>query len=157
MTTYEPGTVAVATVRGVEGVRVMRDAGGGWWSPRLIGGGWKHLNENVTDIRPLAVIDPEDREQVERLADALRGVEWCEIDRDSTDALQVALCEYAAPTPERIPEPGIWGVVEARSEAYLRTEWVRRPDDLWHTTGERRREWDELIDPVLVRPGVGDE
>lgn len=65
--------------------------------------------------------------------------------------------------PPRIPEPGLWGVVEAghehldgRRSKFVRVattgiaQWVERGAEAdWST-------WDRLIDPTLVRPGIED-
>jgi len=56
----------------------------------------------------------------------------------------------------RIPEPSLWGVVEAGVKQHdVRLKWVRHagawePNDF----DEYAREWDELIDPVLIREGI---
>jgi len=82
---------------------------------------------------------------------------------DEGGSLQGALAEDVAhqivsqiPQP-RIPEPGVWGVVEAHTEGYSRRRilgrapetddqhWVDEAD--WFT-------WDELIDPILIRKGI---
>lgn len=74
---WEPGTVAVATVRGAKDIRVIRatNAGGSdphemdptWISADLVDRGQKvngydgtylHHDDDVTDVRPLVVIDP---------------------------------------------------------------------------------------------------
>lgn len=65
MTEYEPETVAVATVRGVPNVRVMRvhhpDLSLGVWvsAPAIHGIHRFHPDKYVTNIRPLIVLDPE--------------------------------------------------------------------------------------------------
>jgi len=61
---WKPDQVAVATVRGVEDVRVMRTNGirGGdhiWLTAAHIAGYRWHLDDHVTDVRPLVVVDPE--------------------------------------------------------------------------------------------------
>lgn len=58
MSTYEPGTVAVATVRGVPNVRVIRRATG-WAHDYVKRLGFTPDDElgRVTDIRPLVVLD----------------------------------------------------------------------------------------------------
>lgn len=67
--------------------------------------------------------------------------------------------------PPRIPEPGLWGVVEARSShnQILPSRYVRRYDRGnagfdWVTVHSvevsRSLRWDDLIDPVLVREGL---
>ena len=63
----------------------------------------------------------------------------------------------------RIPEPGLWGVVEAcdggepeprMPRTYVRDS-LRDEDPHWTAVGHGVRvEWDDLIDPVLVREGV---
>lgn len=62
--------------------------------------------------------------------------------------------------PPRIPEPGLWGVVEAGDEGLKRRTWVRVPENTagnnWTSTDGWARVWDELIDPVLVRDGIED-
>ena len=56
----------------------------------------------------------------------------------------------------RIPEPGLWGVVEAGVKQHdARCHWINlgghwRPDD----TDEYDRMWADLVDPILVREGV---
>lgn len=73
------------------------------------------------DIRPLVVIDPEDREQVERLRDLMDGA-WVEHGNGQVEAwargargnaLQAALREFADPKPPKPDEPtGLGAVVE---------------------------------------------
>ena len=62
MSEYKPGTVAVATVKGVEGVRVLARPAtlrseGGWFSSERIGGSAVHYDEDVTEVHPLVVLD----------------------------------------------------------------------------------------------------
>lgn len=60
---YDVGTVGTATVRGVEGVRVMRSHRTGsvasefWLSDGEVGGYLQHQDDYVTDVRPLVLID----------------------------------------------------------------------------------------------------
>lgn len=67
--------------------------------------------------------------------------------------------------PPRIPEPE-WGGRVIAHTVYdaKRAEWVRWMDEKRdeHTLAWKRRDggtatWDDLIDPVLVRPGIEDE
>lgn len=70
-----------------------------------------------TDIRPLVVIDPEDRDQVKRLYDGYYSI--C----GGIDAMQAALREFANPTPPKPEEPtGLGAVVEVAHPVY---EWAR--------------------------------
>ena len=62
--------------------------------------------------------------------------------------------------PPRIPEPGLFGIVEATVHGdemprfYIRDSWADE-GPLWVALGgSRREEWDDLIDPVLIREGV---
>jgi hypothetical protein len=87
----------------------------------LSGGGWTGYDGNV---RPLVVIDPEDREQVQRLeAEMSRGMGWRRLDDGPrVDALQAALREIATPTPPKPEEPKGLGAVVEDGEGYY---WVR--------------------------------
>lgn len=86
--------------------------------------------------RPLVVIDPEDREQVERLTQTMRANGWTGIDDDATDDMQRVLRELADQKP-RIEEPtGLGAVVEdAEGKRWIRT-----------TTKTDRAAWDEVTD-----------
>lgn len=67
--------------------------------------------------------------------------------------------------PPRIPEPGLWGVVEAghkHLEDGRRSKFVRVATEGRFQWVEREAEadwciWADLIDPVRVRPGIEDE
>lgn len=117
--TYEPGTVAVATVRGVSGVRVVR--GDGHWAVAADTDDYiMDYRGLVTDVRPLVVLDPEDREQVERFCVALdrhSGFEnrWHEV--------RSALIELTR--PPKPPEPTGLGAVVEDAEG---VRWVRAGD-----------------------------
>jgi len=70
--TYEPGVTGTATVRGVEGVRVMkRDEDGEWFSATRVAG-FVHQDADVTDFTP----DPKPltAESVEELIEADGGL-----------------------------------------------------------------------------------
>ena len=171
---YKPGTVAVATVRGVKGVRVFRrfspDSGICDWAynPDPARG----LNYScdadagnvVTDIRPLVVLDLDQANpwgipevKLSNLLEQLRGEGATDVCRAVADQIE------AQTNPPRIPEPGPWGVVEARCDAFeRRVKWVHGdPTEFgndWHTFGGSddpyHRVWSDLIDPVLIREGL---
>lgn len=136
---WKPGDVALVEVpkstlprhgvdeRGRETIRVSR------WSD-----GWALLTDpdyfwrdgyaffGGEGPRPLVVIDPEDREQIERLAKGL-PLEWDLFQADDPDvgeetvaAMQAALREFADPKP-RIEEPTGLGavVVNAAGEPFV--------------------------------------
>lgn len=56
-TEYKVRQVAVATVKGEKDVRVMRTLGEGWHSAWPVAYTYVHDDSDVTDIRPLVVLD----------------------------------------------------------------------------------------------------
>lgn len=114
------------------------------------------------DLRPLVVIDPEDREQVERLTSALKlwrlkNIECLADEQEVTD-VQAALREFANPTPPKPEEPtGLGAVVEdAEGERWVRKgnsshgeDWTRQIGDAW-TGGS----WDRVAAVRVLSEGV---
>jgi hypothetical protein len=82
MTAYEPGQIAVATVRGVPNVRVMRGDGifkNNWYSNRPVTGSLTSFSDReVTDIHPLVVLDLEKHSEpaIADLVRQLRRDRW---------------------------------------------------------------------------------
>jgi hypothetical protein len=163
MSTYEPGTVAVATVRGVPNVRVIRDdRKEAWLSGATIDGFQWHLERtHVTDVRPLIVLDikaanPDANPEV-ALANLLGA-----LNRGTIVCRGAARQIEQQTKPPRIPEPGLWGVVEAhpRTKGTRPVRFVRdsmSADEPWVAIADGSGwDWDDLIDPVLVRPGIED-
>ena len=120
-------------------------------------GQFRHLASDITDARPLIVLDLGDPAlgitiAALRIATKDRGLEL------HTLALQNITDQIEAQTkPARIPEPGLWGVVEASVDAFPATIWVRRgPGSFcrWHSPEHGYAVWDILIDPTLVREGM---
>jgi hypothetical protein len=79
---------------------------------------------------------------------------------DAKRSLLLGLADQieAQTKPPRIPEPGLWAVVEAHTEdGEERRRFVHHEDAhdgrAWERRGVRRA-WSDLIDPVLVREGV---
>lgn len=72
----------------------------------------------------VAVIDPEDREQVERLASVYFGYH----DGPSADDMQAALREFANPTPPKPPRPTGMGAVVIDTDG---EGWVHFGNDCW--------------------------
>jgi len=120
-------------------------------------------SEPVTDIRPLVVLDLGDYDN--RAVTYLRNIANDDRAFDGGPTPRAKLVHLIADQieaqakPPRIPEPGLWGVVKASTQegGYVR-RWVR---DGGHENAEwvaieatMRREWDDLIDPVLIREGV---
>jgi hypothetical protein len=117
--------------------------------------------EDISNFRPLVVIDPEDREAVERLTNALKlyRLKNLECDADNQEVIdtQAALREYANPKPPKPDEPrGLGAVVEDEDGV----KWVRNHGSLapWlRTIGDTERPWRYYADIAAVRvlsPGV---
>lgn len=128
MSDYEPGTVAVATVRSVEGVRVVR-------VPRRDELVWMQITEryawhesaDVTDVRPLVVLDlPQPGElgitpygTVMCLRQAAKAIGAKHLD-DIADQIE------AQTRPPKPDEPtGLGAVVKDRND----DRWVRAGND----------------------------
>jgi len=115
---WKPGDVAALTIYGSDPARgyvtlnddrealMWRVTGHSFFKGVAVGN-----SAIVTDARPLVVIDPEDREQVERLGKVVARL-WHEHPY-VLDAVQAALREFANPTPPKPEEPtGLGAVVE---------------------------------------------
>ena len=135
MSEYAPGTVAVATVRGVEGVLIVRTA-------RRDEFAWYDTTErhrwlkedDLTDVRPLVVLDPlawwPNETDRRRVISNLR--EW--------GALFIADAIEAQTRPPKPAEPqGLGAVVEdAEGSRWVRcdadeTPWYRVDSDDWYS------------------------
>lgn len=114
----QPGDVAMVALSG-ETYLAFYDAFNEAWVSAKSG---RLYPNGLAEIRPLVVIDPEDREQVERV-----DARWAElmgwIVNDSIsvnkrrDHMQTALREFANPTPPKPSEPlGIGAVVQDADE-----------------------------------------
>ena len=156
MSDYKPGTVAIATVRGVEGVRIYR-ASAFWYDTD--GGTIHHSRRDlIADVRPLVVLDLGENPSwfvlaLKRVEEASHGHRSAAGPIDRNRLMNLADQIEAQIKRPRIPEPGQWAVVEALIGGEVFTfvnrgsGWVCVDDGaLW--------EWDRLIDPVLVRDGV---
>lgn len=94
----------------------------------------------MDDARPVVVIDPEDREQVERLIMAMQQRGWTGLDDDAPSDMQAALRSLIA--PPKPPEPqGLGAVVEdAEGE-----KWV------WMSAGAQGAYWMRVGPPETWR------
>lgn len=98
---WKPGDVAMFTIQGAP-LLAMRDNKGSWsgWRAGLswVGRRW----DGKHGQRPVVVIDPDDREQVERLVSAFYVQDtWSERQRDSAAVMQDILREFANPSPPK--------------------------------------------------------
>lgn len=157
---WKPGDVALVDYG--RGVEVMMRDHYGWTSA------WAEItdSENVVEsVRPLVVIDPEDREQVSRLGDAFCKARWDhtpgsnECDPLTFSSMQAALREFAVPTPPRPDEPtGLGAVVEDENGArHVRTFAGAHRAWLGHIRddgGERTRTYAEIAAVRVLSDGV---
>jgi hypothetical protein len=148
---WKAGDVAVSI-----GDRLIRTSEGKWSSQS----GQSGIRYPVQEPRPLAVIDYEDREQVERLSSLIEANGGPYFGEMQTAALQAALREFAAPTAQ-IEEPtGLGAVVEdAEGEHWVR--WALASDDRtspWrhadHIGAPAHRRWDALDVVKVLSEGV---
>jgi hypothetical protein len=155
MSDYTPGTVAIATVRGVKGVKVLRGVDGNWSVSSSLNGQYWHGGETVTDIRPLVVLDP-DSDLMRRFMKF--GHQGCSVSRDLREEIAAQI------KSPRIPEPGLYGVVSARlteecqaenRKGPLAGDFIHSANGLWQNVNTGFGvTWLELDNPVLVREGV---
>ena len=147
MSTYEPGTVAVATVYGVRGVRVMRGAKDQtvplvWTSSVAIKGAWWFAESDVTDVRPLIVLDL-DAEWADNAATLIKHLR---IDNYPNLADQIE----AQTKPPKPAEPtGLGAVVETDGGV----RFVRLPDGIW-TSEDESQPWDNVNAVKVLSKGV---
>lgn len=175
---YEKGRFYKATVYDEDAIVMYADPGDErpW---HLVGRDWIWLaDDRVTNLSPLVVLDLSAGE-ARMLVHMLRKDAQDDFDRAAADDPHVhgrglASAEVRRRTanqieeqtrPPRIPEPGLWGVVEAaarRTGSNIpqtnRRHWSR-DEGGWAEVGGSFRVTDfkYLVDPVLVRPGIGDE
>lgn len=116
--------------------------------------------ELVTEARPLAVIDPDDREQIERLWIVLRDGRALQ----SRDNLQAALREFADPPSPRPDEPqGLGAVVEDRAgKVWFRMslENLTWPGEVWqeqYSDDDRWSTWADIDVARVLSPGYDPE
>lgn len=148
MTDYKPGQIAKATVRGVPDVTVILDGDSDWCSPTRIAGCYFHGPDDVTDVRPLVVLDLEGFNAL-ALADTFRKMGFGAIAR-----------QIEAQTRPAIEEPkGLGAVVEdERGDRWLRVcehmgcnSWAPVVSGSAEVEGGKRRYWSSIT-PVRVLP-----
>lgn len=101
------------------------------------------IEGEATTARPLVVIDPEDREQVERLAKAMHESDhiapWHDLHNETRaqieDAMQAALREFAAPTPAKPDEPLTGGSQVREADGTIWTRVEGQPNRPWVYSG----------------------
>lgn len=179
-TDYQPGQAAVATVRGVPNVRVMRVSlaeGDEWVCSAAVDGALWARDVQVTDVRPLIVLDlealfagtmiVEDRSQ--RLIRFLREIREWDGERHAGANMHIDRLINQIERqvkPPRIPEPG-WGEkvtasITTPGTYRHRQHWVGVVSDVplhvqpegsclaWVSERGDRAAWSDLVDPELV-------
>lgn len=126
---WKPGDVALVTIDGKERP-VVRSEGGHKWivepepSSRRV----------IESVRPLVVIDPEDRQQVAQLVKMFNHTDGPVLGAVFTDRLQAALREFANPTPKPAEPTGLGAVIED-AEGKRWTRYDERDPQPWWRTG----------------------
>lgn len=161
---WKPGDVAMVGHRLYENseelthkVRILR-SDGKWHGAT----GWvMNIPEAAISIRPLVVIDPEDREQVERFTYLFLEHHWGSEGQTHTDAARAALREFADPRPPKPDEPkglGSWvededGVHYVRGDEHSVDPWLSFKNGLPY-----RDHWANIkVAKVLFDAGVSDD
>ncbi len=152
-------------------VAALQHVTNGDFTPALrVKGGWRcakfdddqlhpdGAQQHLKSLRPLLVIDPEDREQALRLALAY-CMTWTDNPRPETsavqkaaDQLQVALRSLLAPPRPDEPKQ-IAAVVQDFAGVWVRTDGPNnRP---WQSNDETRGKWSHIADPTVLHHGYG--
>jgi hypothetical protein len=162
---WQPGDVAM--IRHVTGKwsRMMLQPSGRWACSRGPEA-TTHAVSAEDDVRPLVVIDPEDREAVERLL-SLFFPGWAHVKENGSEIvgidiarMQAALREFADPKPPKPEEPtGLYAVVEdTESREWCRIDvigycWQRLGDAAGSTTTAYAA-WDAINAVRVLSVGV---
>ena len=162
-TTYKPGTVAKVTLRCLmaDGKPKANDAGDTYlafwddynrqWVSAEAGALCKAGDFWHLDVRPLVVLDLDDIHPPSLIAMLRADADA----RHGNIALHEVADQIEAQTkPPRIPEPGLWGVVEATGATLPRRRWIHHEEGRWVCDTGVWRYWDDLVDPVLIRDGI---
>jgi hypothetical protein len=138
---WQSGDVAVLTFAKHEAAVAVRcphpRKGGYWQHSGEFGSGSAYDDIGGFTVRPLVVIDAEDREQVERLVQAWERQTGESAFSNTGRYLQAALREFANPTPPRPEEPtGLGAVVEADfvtedGKGFGPAHWAKAGDGSW--------------------------
>lgn len=151
MSDFKPGQIAKATVHGVPNVTVMRHESGGWFSAEYVAHWRTHSGSDVTDVRPLVVLDLAAAndlitadEVAEHAIKTLRRSPYI-----SDGALADQIDRQTQPPRPAIEEPkGLGAVVEDTTGGL----WARGPKG-WtflHADGQylNWKSWDDRDDPL---------
>ena len=146
---YPPGTIAVATVRGVPDIRVMRTVDGWWLSFVKVDDDIYHATADLAEIRRLVVLnlhEANDTIPVSTVAEVaiqtLRKSPYLSDSRLATQIKAQVLLRPAEPT-------GLGAVVEVDGDV----RFVRLPDGMW-TSEDESQPWDNLNVVRVLSEGV---
>lgn len=143
----EPGTVAVATVRGVPNVRVfcyrVRSGECQWDSAERVHGSISHGDADVTDVRPLVVLDLDASERAALRKRALESFDF--------HCVTVRAIEQQTKPPKPAEPTGLGAVVEDDGR-----KWVHFGNGCWimsvPNAALKTRTWDDFSSDVEVQP-----
>ena len=153
---WKPGDVAMVPLRSGDEISLYTSEG--WVNNRF-----PIPVHDYNGVRPLVVIDPEDRAQVEMLRDLWDGAHAEQQGHKPSastkgargNALQAALREFADPKPPKPDEPtGLGAVVEDADGL----RWVRHADGWWGSPQQfDTRTWAAIDAVRVLSHGVTEE
>lgn len=157
MSEYEPGTIAMLTYGNGEkeiGLCVTAGHGGGDYKGRAK---WRTASDellwsSVTDIRPLAVLDPEDREDAVRALRAFHGIR--PESAGSDDVSDAAASLRLLTRPPKPEEPTGLGAVVEDAEGVLWVQFEAVTGYWWRNRGGRNLRWSDIGAVRVLSEGV---
>ena len=156
---WKPGDMAMAECLGMRVVGIVdTDLRFYTTDPRVVGVSSSAFC--LDSLRPLLVIDPEDREQVRSLLETYgrQFTDWTpELDSNVTRLQQALRAMLAPPTPPKPEEPlGLGAVVEYDGSRWVglgRNRWLEVPAD--ERIAARSLHWDDFYaDVEILSQGV---
>lgn len=157
MSTYSPGTVAMVRVDG-EWYRALRQEGidfALWTLSEPALGEMDHYDHQgqVAEVRPLLVLDPEDRSALNDIVQRMEVHTPGSLITPTTDKLQAALRSLLPSAKPEEPK-GLGAVVED-SEGEC---WAHRADDGWAclTSSYMPRAWSGIDAVRVLSEGIGE-
>lgn len=152
----QPGDLAMVHLTNRGWVRAMWMDGCEWETPYADSDGQTTYHRNYpSEVRPLAVIDPEREEQVERLAEAILRNDRhngapCYSTTCHVERLAQSLRDFAIVKPD---EPAKIGAVVEDVEGHL---WTRARTNVsgWVASHGLWREWDRVDAVKVLSEGV---
>lgn len=154
----EPGRVYRGTIEGIPDVLMLADDEGGVVGMTRVRGFLGHPANSVTNIRPQVVLDLENWHPA-TVASFCSQATGKSFDMNVT-AFKCWLADQIAAQakPYRIPQPARAARVTATLASTADRHWflrIKGDGSVWvDLTDGNVYDWDDLIDPILVREGI---